>query len=186
MRGFVSLLLFCGIAAGVHLGFPIVFVADEMMAPGLRPDGWIIMYGVGLKPAPGLLVGFEDKGSRYVRRVVGMGGDKVAYNAGVLHINGRRIDQAEVTPADVEFLVPRADRSGADRKKAVARREGLAGVTYEVWLPRKSGRKRTRTGKGKEVAVPAGHLFVLCDNRAHCRDSRHFGTIPEAAVWAVR
>lgn len=180
MKGFVSILLFLGIAAAVHVGFPVVFIADEMMAPALRPDGWIIMYGIGLEPAPGLRVGFEDKGSRFVRRVVGMAGDKVAFKGGKVHVNGQAMTQTAGPQPEARFAVTRADRSGADEKRAVPKRETLGGHTYDVWNPRKPKKR------GKTVTVPAGHLFVMCDNRAYCRDSRHFGTIPEKSVWAVR
>ncbi len=180
MRGFVSILLFLAIAAAVHIGFPVVLIADEMMAPGLRAGGWIIMYGVGLEPAPGRLVGFEHKGSRYVRRVVGMPGDKVAFKGGKVHVNGAALPLAKAADEEVRFTVSRAEKQGADLKKAKAGRETLAGLTYDVWGPRKPKKK------GKTVSVPAGQLFVMCDNRAYCRDSRHFGAIPTDSVWAVR
>ncbi len=180
MRGFGALLVMVALAAVIHLGFPVVLVADDMMAPGLRSSGWMFMFGLGVEAAPGRLVGFEHKGNRVVRRVVAGPGAKVSFKRGALHIDGLPAPLKDDPSGDVRFTVQRLDKSGGELHKAKAKRETVAGVTYTIWVSAKAGTTR------KAVKVPAGHVFVACDNRSYCRDSRHWGTIPIESIWAAR
>jgi signal peptidase I len=107
----------------------------------------------------------------YIKRVVGMPGDRIQMIDGVLHINGspcklERVDDFVQVTAYGEERVPRY-------------RETLPnGVQYYVLdrEPDKSGADNTQ-----EFVVPPGHYFMMGDNRDNSNDSR----IPESGVGFV-
>lgn len=156
----------------------VVVASDPMMAPGLPPKGWTLAVRWFPSPGPGDVVAFSHGGKDYVRRVVAVGGETIRFDGGVPVVDGKPVP-GEAAGGTTTFSIPRAE--GASRRRATVRRETLGGKTYEVWLRARGGKKKGRTKK-----VPAGHVFVACDNRAWCKDSRQLGTIPAAEVWGMR
>ena len=53
MRGFVGFLTLAIAAIVGHFAFPVVVVADEMMAPAIRSGDWSVMFALGSEPVPG-------------------------------------------------------------------------------------------------------------------------------------
>ncbi|MGL4820336.1 MAG: signal peptidase I [Bacilli bacterium] len=86
-------------------------------------------------------------GSDYIKRIIGLPGDHVAYKNDVLYINGK--------PVDEPFL--------EEEKKAFG--EGI--LTLDFTLEEATGYDR----------VPEGTVFVLGDNRDESTDSRIIGCI---------
>ena len=87
-----------------------------------------------------------------VKRVVGVGGDRIRIRAGTLFRNGREVGEPYVS-----------------YPSAVAR-------AADVW---------PAVGGADEAAVPAGHLFLMGDNRAVSLDARNLGTLPETQVVGI-
>ena len=184
MSGFKPVLWLVGTTACVFvvvrllLGVTIVVVGDPMMAPALPSRDWIVSVSRFPAPSPGDVVVVDVQGGQQVRRVVATGGQTVRFRRGILHVEGVAMTLAKAG-SEVRFSVKRAD-VGVEERRANVHRETVGSVSYDVFVnPRRKPSTKAKT-------VPEGHVFVACDNRAHCRDSRHFGTVPVPRVVAMR
>lgn len=104
----------------------------------------------------------QDGETNYIKRVVGLPGDRVAYRNKQLFINGQKVE--------TEFVV---------RLPPVEmRREHLGDVTHNIFHT--LGRSGA-AGEG-EWQIPEGQYFVMGDNRDNSNDSRYWGTVPDELV----
>ena len=101
----------------------------------------------------------SDPGINYIKRVIGLPGDKIVFERQRLTINGERMDLE--MDADDSFEVP-------------VYIEDLDGRVHEILVT--NSQMSTRDGTYR---VPKGHYFVMGDNRDRSRDSRFIGAIPE-------
>lgn len=105
----------------------------------------------------------------YIKRVVGLPGDRVQMRDGVLHING------EPLPREMIGLIEDVDITELARPVEVWRETMPNGVTYDTLdLTPNSIGDNTR-----EFQVPEGHFFMMGDNRDNSTDSRfNVGYVP--------
>ncbi|GAV20587.1 signal peptidase I [Mariprofundus micogutta] len=118
----------------------------------------------------------EDKSKDYIKRIVGIPGDKIVYLNNKLSVNG--VEMPLTFEGKRTYFM--AD-GGID--VSIQHEENLNGLKHKVLIKDYS----IRDG---EWTVPEGHYFAMGDNRNNSRDSRFWGFVPQsymvgraAIVW---
>lgn len=120
----------------------------------------------------------------YIKRVVGLPGDRVEYRNKRLTINGEKIALVE----DGEYLHPeRLYYSPRFREKLGDKAHSLLiepdvppYISNPMSFPHREN--CTYTSSGISCVVPEGHYFALGDNRDASSDSRVWGFIPDENI----
>lgn len=93
----------------------------------------------------------------YLKRVIGLPGDKVEYRAKQLFINGELVT-GQKQSEDGQFTFWE---------------EALGDAVYQI------ANNKAALAKDFQFSVPPDNFFVLGDNRDHSQDSRHWGFVPK-------
>lgn len=151
---------------------PTILPGDRFIASQLSYGLRLPFLGAHLTPAHdpvrGDIVVFPspvEEGIDLVKRVVAVGGDTVEFRSGKLYLNGHAL------PLDA---VPSAEPG------VRLYRERLGTVEHLVRLD--DGAPGMRNFG--PIQIPAGHFFVMGDNRDHSADSRYFGPVEDSRLRA--
>lgn len=120
----------------------------------------------------------------YIKRVVGVPGDEVAYLNKRLTINGQAVEtqaQPEFFDADSLRYSQQWRETLGERRYNVLNDEGRpAFVGGASEFPGREGCHYS--AEGVVCKVPAGHYFMMGDNRDNSLDSRYWGFVPESHI----
>ncbi|MDG2394826.1 signal peptidase I [Candidatus Thioglobus sp.] len=169
-------------------------IPSNSMMPTLLTGDFILVskfdYGISLpvlnkkivefkKPERGDVVVFrypnyeknsDYKGADFIKRVVGLPGDVISYSSDHLRVNEEKIAYQDLgTYQGVE--------SGVQMTGFTHKREQLDNNPHDILLDPERHSQST-----PELRVPAGHYFVMGDNRARSSDSRFWGFVPEEYI----
>ncbi|MCM3160481.1 signal peptidase I [Metabacillus litoralis] len=130
---------------------PIVVDGFSMMPTLHTQDRMIVnklSYKIGEPERFDIVVFHATLEKDYIKRVIGLPGDKVEYRDDTLYINGEAYDEPYLNEYKEDLI------------------DGPLTEPFDL-----------DSIIGQDT-VPEGHLFVMGDNRRQSKDSRHIGTIP--------
>jgi signal peptidase I len=109
----------------------------------------------------------EVTGQTFIKRCIGLPGDRISYYNHEFRINGELVEHTPIG----NYL---GEASSKAPPEAILQKEIIGGVVHQSLTsnfpdPRGNG----------EWVVPAGHYFMMGDNRDGSSDSRDWGFVPE-------
>ena len=144
---------------GKFVGQPYTIKGDSMdptLKDGERVVVNIMGYKIGDVKKGNVIVFHANKKDEYVKRVIGVPGDKVQYKKDQLYINGKKQDEPYL--------------NYNEKRKQV---EYITG-TFQV--------KDLANANSKSNVIPKDKYLVLGDNREVSKDSRSFGLIDKDQI----
>jgi signal peptidase I len=109
----------------------------------------------------------RDPGITYVKRAIGLPGDRIEFRSGALWVNGKEMVKTPAKDNAIMSDIPR-------HAEKTLYLEDLTGVNHYVILDNFIPQVRDM----EEIVVPEDHLFAIGDNRDNSHDSRAWGFVP--------
>ena len=165
-------------------------IPSGSMMPTLRDGDFILVnkfaYGIRLpvinkkiidlgNPERGDVVVFrypENPSVDYIKRVVGVPGDHIAYRDKRLYVNGNKLTYEDLGVYEGQGV-------GISMSGANLLAEHLSNESHKVLLERSHYERRYDCMIGNEFTVPEGKYFVMGDNRDNSNDSRFWCAVPD-------
>jgi len=147
------------------------FILVNQFSYGLRFPVWNKKLVKVSRPKTGQIALFYwpvDHHITFVKRVIGVPGDRISYVNKVLYINGKEMKQTYVGTSTESF--------GTRQFKVVKYEENLKGVKHGIYLCAKGDKFcPIRSHDFYNLVVPKGKYFMMGDNRDDSDDSRGWG-----------
>lgn len=105
----------------------------------------------------------------YIKRVIGLPGDRIGYYNKKIYINGEEFAQSDLG-------LYNGVGEGKSMTNALLKLEKMPTLEHEILV------MQNRPSIEGETVVPQGHYFMMGDNRDNSNDSRYWGTVPEENI----
>lgn len=176
------------------------FILVEKFSYGLKDPVWRSQLVETGKPARGDVTVFkypENPQIDYIKRVIGLPGDRVVYRNKELYIQ-KSCSEGQTDCPKLEKVARVGVNQGEfnqDNIPLLRYKEQLGDVTHDILINPGRGEPtsfyyRENNLAVGEFVVPEGQYFVMGDNRDNSTDSRFWGFVPEAnlvgkavAIW---
>ena len=126
----------------------------------------------------------EDPSLDYIKRVVGVPGDKVEYQNKRLTINGKPVEMRRIDdylhPERLYYSRQFIEKVNGFDYRVLNDQDAPAFIPDVAQFPQRGN--CLYNNSGVICTVPKGHYFMMGDNRDNSRDSRFWGFVPEENI----
>lgn len=126
----------------------------------------------------------EDPSLDYIKRVIGIPGDKVAYQNKQLSINGKLLETTRLDdylhPERLYYSKQFIEKIDGIEHSMLNDADAPSFISNVAQFPHRNN--CLYNDAGVICTVPEGHYFMMGDNRDNSRDGRFWGFVPEENI----